>query len=61
MSFSEIQYIHDSEKEVPDMTTFTNNKSMASACLAERMIPANITVLVVSICVALLRVLQLAA
>ena len=38
------------------MTTFVTNMNMASACHSERIIPVNITVLVVSVCVALLRV-----
>ena len=43
------------------MTAFAINQNMASVCLTERIIPADITVLVVSVCVALLRVIRLSA
>ena len=42
------------------MTNFTTNQNMASACLTDRIIPVDITVLVVSVCAALLVVLRLA-
>ena len=44
------------------MTTFTLNQNLASVCLVNRIIPAiDASVLVVSICVALLRVITLLA
>ena len=39
------------------MTTLAYNPHMASACLNRRMIPVDITVLVVSVCAVLLRVI----
>jgi hypothetical protein len=43
------------------MTAFAIHQNMASVCLSDRIIPVDITVLVVSICVALLRVIRQAA
>lgn len=43
------------------MTRFTSNQNMEYACLTERIIPVDITLQVVSICVALLQLIKLTA